>query len=207
MARGCDLTLSVDRRWGQPPAVPTAVVQRVVTEAGWTWRVLARFHDDPPPAAPPGPTEALWEHEVVEVFVVGADGTYLEIELGPRGHHLALGLTGPREVAWRARPLAVRTAVVGGWWAGEADVPAAWTPPAPHRVAAFAIHGTGAARTYWTSCPLAGATPDFHQPDAFPPAEAAIPRRDDVALRRAAGALEAADALTALARVGPTDAG
>ena len=52
--------------------------------------------DPPPPALPPGPAQALWDHEgaqpvrcsgpigaVFEVFFLAPDGKYLEVELAP----------------------------------------------------------------------------------------------------------------------------
>ena len=51
--------------------------------------VDAPAHGDPPPCtpeggpAPVGATWALWDHEVVELFVLGADDHYTELELGP----------------------------------------------------------------------------------------------------------------------------
>ena len=67
--------------------------------------VDAPWHGDPAPIGPAGPTWALWEHEVVELFVLGSNGHYLELELGPHGHHLVLQLSGRRQVAARELPL------------------------------------------------------------------------------------------------------
>lgn len=148
-------------------------------------RVDAPFHDDPPPAGPPGPTDRLWEHEVVELFLAGVDSgrgvAYTEVELSPHGHHLVLRLEGVRRVVEQGLPLRYRCSVapaaggVGGGhrWSGEALLPLRLLPPRPpgrtaFGVNAFAIHGSGAARRHLAAYPLPGERPDFHQPERFP---------------------------------------
>ncbi len=125
----------------------------------------APFFDDPPPPGPPGVTDGLWEHEVVELFVVGQGG-YLEVELGPHGHQLTLRLTGVRQAAEERPELAYAARIDGGRWAGEARIPAALLPAGPHRLNAFAIHGRPRRYLAWAAMP--GSVPDFHQPERFP---------------------------------------
>ena len=56
-------------------------------------RVHAPHYGSPPPPTDPiGPTDRLWEHEVVELFIFGAHDRYTEIEMSPSGHHLVLQL-------------------------------------------------------------------------------------------------------------------
>lgn len=145
--------------------------------------VDACFRDDPPPDAPPGPTPRLWTHEVVELFVAGGAGgvadadepdrpPYTEIELGPHGHYLVLRFRGARRpLAEVDETLAIdyRSAVDGRRWRGRAVVPLDLLPPAPHRAAAFAIHGPAADRRHLAAHPLPGAAPDFHRPELFRP--------------------------------------
>lgn len=133
-----------------------------------TWRlsVDAVFHGDPPPGAPPGPTDRLWEHEVVELFLVGEGERYTEIELGPHGHHLVLQLEGVRNVVRSLLPITYTTRIEGGRWWGEAQVDASLIPP-PRRWNAYAIHGRGARRTYCAAVPVPGAQPDFHRLGCF----------------------------------------
>lgn len=134
---------------------------------GLVLTVVAPAHGDPPPAAEAGPTWGLWEHEVVELFIVGADGRYTEIELGPHGHHLVLRLSGVRQIVERELPLTFSARVHNGRWRGVAKIPRSLLPEGPHRVNAFALHGTGETRRYLCWTPLPGPKPDFHQPDRF----------------------------------------
>jgi hypothetical protein len=134
--------------------------------------VRAPLHGDPAPRAAPGPTEGLWDHEVVELFLSGppAEGAvpYLEIEIGPWGHHLVLSLRGVRNAVARGLPLRLRVVRHEGCWIAAAALDRGLLPPPPWRANAYAIHGVGAARRYLASAPLSGARPDFHQPDRFP---------------------------------------
>ena len=159
--------------------------------------VTAQFHGDPPPATPPAPggTWELWEHEVVELFLVampagdgegdgGAGGRprYTELELGPHGHHLLLGLDGVRDPSpERALPLgAYEARVEGARWTGRAALPwdsfparpssaASASSEEPLRVNAFAIHGVEAGRRYLAATPVPGPHPDFHRLECFQP--------------------------------------
>ena len=81
--------------------------------------VDAAFHGNPPPAGPPGPTDGLWEHEVVELFLVGAGERYLEVEVGPAGRFLVLQLHGARNAVARLLPADVRVARQGARWSAE----------------------------------------------------------------------------------------
>jgi len=92
--------LRICRRWNGTPIGPADHIDVAWTDQGAIieLRVTAPFYGDPPaPSAPIGPTDRLWEHEVVEVFIAGPDGRYTEIELAPSGHHLVLQLDGVRQ--------------------------------------------------------------------------------------------------------------
>jgi hypothetical protein len=124
---------------------------------------------DPPriPAAPPGSRVAdLWHYDVVELFLVGAGGGYLELELGAGGHFLILSFRAPRErcddhaglrpaIAHARGPSGWRAELLLGWDLVPADVTA---------LNAFAC----ARGRYLAHHPVPGAAPDFHQPRAYP---------------------------------------
>jgi len=131
--------------------------------------VDAPFHADPPPTGPAGPRPGLWEHEVVELFLLGDEQRYFELELGPHGHHLALCLAGVRNVRRMGMPLAFSARIAGARWSGRARVPLEWLPSGLSRVNAYAIDGLGPQRRYWAWQPGGHATPDFHRLELFAP--------------------------------------
>jgi hypothetical protein len=131
-------------------------------------RVDAPFHGDPAPAQLAGRLDRLWEHEVVELFLVGGEDRYLEIELGPHGHHLGLALAGARRIVDPAIGLEFRAVVSGRRWTGEARLAARDLPAGLSRWNAFAMHGVGDARRYLAARPVPGPQPDFHRIGLFP---------------------------------------
>ena len=169
------LELVVGSTWdGQPAdAGERAVLRLSLHGPHLQIEVDAPFHGDPAPSGPAGPTPKLWEHEVVELFVASAEPTpdapleYLEVELGPGGHHLVLQLRGIRKPVASELPIEFEASTRGGRWTGTATVPGELLPPQPWRMNAYAIHGTGAQRRYLAWQPVPGAHPDFHGPDRF----------------------------------------
>jgi len=133
-------------------------------------RVDAPWHGDPPPASAPGPTPRLWEHEVVELFLAGPADRYLEVELGPHGHHLVLWLDGVRRPTREAIPIDYVVARAGDRWTGRALLgPQVPLPDTPWRANAYAIHGVGDRRRWLAHAPVQGPQPDFHRLDRFVP--------------------------------------
>lgn len=159
------IALTVGHTWdGAPIGADEAVTLRLeLRQDALVIEVDAPFHGDPAPSAPAGPTWALWEHEVVELFLLGQGQRYLEIELGPRGHHLVLQLEGVRNIVARELPARFQARVSGGRWTGEAQVDRALLPEGPLRANAVAMHGQGEARRYLASAPMPGERPDFHR--------------------------------------------
>jgi hypothetical protein len=159
----------IDRTWDGDPAEPGEVA-RVCLEARKNHllaRIEAPHHGDPSPSGPPGSTERLWEHEVVELFLVGHRGDYLEVELGPHGHYLALKFRGERELLVQGLPLEYSASIVDRAWRGEARIPRTMLPEGLERGNAFAIHGTGM-RRHLAAHPTGGAAPDFHRIACYP---------------------------------------
>lgn len=167
------MNLRIDHTWDGRPAADHEVVTLAV-HLGATLRleVDAPWHGDPPPAGPPGPTDRLWEHEVVELFLVGPEGprrSYTEVELGPHGHHLVLRLEGVRRPVASQLPCALRTWRTGSRWRAEAEVARDLLPASIAAFNAYAIHGLGEGRRYLAHRPVPGPHPDFHRLEHFAP--------------------------------------
>lgn len=166
------MRLPIASTWDGRPIEPAERAEVVVTRelASLRLAIDAPLHGDPPPAGPPGPTAALWEHEVVELFVAGPDERYLEIEVGPHGHHLVLWLEGVRRPVMERLPLALDVRRAGARWRAVATTDARVPlPEAPWRVNAYAIYGVGDARRWLAHAPVPGERPDFHRLDRFVP--------------------------------------
>jgi len=126
-----------------------------------------RQHPARRPVAPPGTRVAnLWEYDVVECFLVGAGGRYLEVELGAAGHFLVLEFDAPRrranEHAGLAPPIAFREDAER--WHATLRLPLGLVPADLCALNAFAIAGGG----FFAHHPVPGQAPDFHQPQSFP---------------------------------------
>ncbi len=163
------LQLVVDRTWDGDPALPGERVQLDVrlTDEALAIEVSAPFHGDPAPPGPAGALDGLWEHEVVEIFVLGDGERYTEIELGPYGHHLVLQLDGVRNAVARCLPLTFAARQTGDRWLGRASLDRSWLPAGALRVNAYAIHGIGPERRYLAMTPVPGPHPDFHRIGVF----------------------------------------
>ena len=163
------LSLTIEHTWDGIPIDADEAVSVVVssTPSALLLEVEAPFHGDPAPEQPPGPVWKLWEHEVVEVFLLGADDEYLEIELGPRGHYLVLRLRGARNIIERNISLVSHTEIEGGRWRCRALLDPRHLPPDIDRVNCYAIHGRADDRRYLAWAPVPGDEPDFHRLDCF----------------------------------------
>lgn len=165
-------TLTIDHTWDGillGDAERARVHLRLTDSGDLEVFVDAPFYGDPPPAAAPGPTDKLWEHEVVEVFIAGDHDHYTELELGPHGHYLLIRLHGYRQE--HDRPLLaalnVFLDVAANRWTACALIAQHNLPTGAWRANAYAIHGQGEARRYLAAHPMGGPRPDFHRLDAF----------------------------------------
>jgi hypothetical protein len=166
---------SADERYALDLSVDDSTQELIV-------RVDAPFFDDPPPEAARGSVSNLYEYEVVELFLFGAGARYLEVELGPSGHYLALAFEGVRQ---RRRDVAVVydvPAIEDQRWRGKARIPPEALPPAASRVNAHAIHGR-APRRWLSAARAAGSRPDFHRVDAAIELEPGLARKLDRAYK------------------------
>lgn len=169
------MRIEIDKTWDGRAATPDerATVELSAAPGGLQFEIDAPWHGDPPPAHPVGSTPGLWDHEVVELFLLGRDERYLEIEVGPHGHHLGIRLEGVRQPVESGLPLACRVERQEARWRGTVTLPERWLPPGLERYNAYAIHGVGAARRYLAAHAPGGEQPDFHRLGAFaalPPA-------------------------------------
>ncbi len=164
------LRLEVKQCWDGAPASPA---QRAWVEwsasdgalhvaAGMPHQHPARIPDAPPGAR----VDGLWEFDVVECFFVGADGRYVELELGAGGHHLALAFASPRTPADDAPTPALEIVWTrdAARWRSQCVLPRDWLPEPIVAANAFAIGG-GA---FLAHHPTGGPRPDFHRPHAYP---------------------------------------
>ena len=162
----------INKEWdGTPlPQNDSIYIEIELQDDGLAFYASAKCYEDTPP-----PTESdsekgtweLWNYEVVELFFVGENGEYTEVEVGPHGHHLVLTLDAPRSIVEKEIPMLWRPIRSGDHWGGIGLLAYTWLPEKIVRFNAFAIHTTGGKRRYCCHTPLPGPQPDFHQPDRF----------------------------------------
>ncbi len=129
--------------------------------------VSAPLSDAPVPPFPAGRVENLWQYEVVEVFLLGGDARYLEVELGPCGHFWILELHGCRRQMADHLPLSHKWRHDNQRWEATVRLPAAMLPPGLFSYNVTCI--LGPARHHGSLVPLPGGRPDFHQLNQFKP--------------------------------------
>lgn len=137
-----------------------ATLDLTIEEDGLLLDLDAPFHGDPAPTS----SERLWEHEVVELMLLGENQRYLEVELSPHGHALVLMLAGERNIVHRDLAMHHHAAIDGARWRSRAHIPRLWLPEHTRRINAFSMHGERR-HLAWKS--PGGALPDFHRLEAF----------------------------------------
>lgn len=164
-------SITIERSWdGVVTRADAARLSLEFTEWELQIAIDAPFHGGAAPAAPAGSCPKLWEHEVVELFLLGSAEQYLELEFGPHGHYLMLRLAGVRRVQAEGMLLLDYSArIEAPRWTGRARLPLSWLPPGWSHFNAYSIDGTGAQRRYWARFPVPGAQPDFHRLGCFEP--------------------------------------
>jgi len=166
-------TLTIDTTWDGTPVPDGPQVQ--LRREGRHLRVdiTAQRYGADPVEGPPGRRWRLWEHEVVEVFIAGpgadTDTEYIELELAPTGHWLALRLRGTRNIVDDDLSVEAWATCHDDRWAGSLRLPLDTLPPGPLRVLATAAHGPAGSRRYLSHVPLPAPAPDFHQLHRFTP--------------------------------------
>ncbi|XP_063776421.1 UPF0462 protein C4orf33 homolog isoform X3 [Pseudophryne corroboree] len=148
----------IEHEWNSTPVShdPVTICLKP-SHGGLHMDVIAPFFNDPPaPSGPAGePFDGLWDYEVVEAFFLNSEKEhYLEVELGPHGHHLVLLLSQRRNI-WKAcLPLSFQASTTEVTWRGTALLPWEYFPPTVDRFNAYAIHGSGLKRTYEALYPV-----------------------------------------------------
>ncbi|XP_050972288.1 UPF0462 protein C4orf33 homolog [Labeo rohita] len=143
---------------------------------GLLMQVTATLINDPPaPAGPPGePFPGLSDYEVVESFFLNSNTEqYLEVVLCPHGQHLTLLFNGKHNAFMQQLPLSFKVNIENNIWKGEALIPWRYFPPGVNKMNSYAIHGSGAERSYEALYPVPredlveGQKPDFHRLEYF----------------------------------------
>jgi hypothetical protein len=180
--------LCIDQLWDGTPADERYALELSVDDSTHELIVSvdAPFFGDPPPLsqAANGSVANLYEYEVVELFLFGAGARYLEVELGPSGHYLALTFDGERQRRGDMTIVYDVPALEDLRWRSRARIPPEALPPAASRVNAHAIHGRSPRR--WLSAAAAagaGSRPDFHRFDAAIELEPELARKLDRAYK------------------------
>jgi hypothetical protein len=143
-----------------------ACMQVIWSEAGQTWvRWDAHWPKGPQPSFPPGQCWGLWEYPVIELFLVSAEGPYVELEFGPAGHWLALYLSDYRVRSRLLSPLDYRWWREGDRWKGSVSV----VLPSHQwrRGNAFLIFRNTDQREYCAARSTPGIKPDFHRFEGY----------------------------------------
>jgi hypothetical protein len=165
------LALDIRRYWNGAPCPDARLHGRVELAAeDEGLAIAASLPHQAAPQIPPAPRGArvadLWSYDVVECFLVGAGGRYLELELGAGAHFLVLSFAAPRELAdaHEALPLDLDFATDSRGWRSRVRLGWDLVPARLEALNAFVI----ASGAHLACVPVPGPQPDFHQPARFP---------------------------------------
>jgi hypothetical protein len=165
------LVLPIERYWdGAPCGLPHLHGRVELAAHDDGIELAASLPHQPEPRIPDAPRGArvpnLWEYDVVECFLAGARGEYLEVELGAGGHFLVLCFSAPRvrseEHEHLELPVDFRSDARG--WRSRVLLDWSLVPAPIEALNAFVIAG-GVHLAY---APLPGPAADFHAPSRFP---------------------------------------
>ena len=104
------------------------------------------------PGSPPGFTHGLWDYDVLEIFFARPNGSYLEIEIGPKGHWLIYEFSSYRKaIDKNPRLLTYAYTVKNLTWKGEFLVPEEWlkAPIMQCKVNFYQIRTTNKGKEYF----------------------------------------------------------
>lgn len=165
------LKLVIDKTWDGQEVKPDAWIEVIlgVRKDNLVVSIDAPYHDDAPPPYAPGSTPRLWAYEVVELFILGDNAEYIEMEFGPHGHYLVLSLKGTRNIRRSGITLSYGADIKGNRWTGLAQLPLSYLPIGKKKINAYGISGQDNDRRYLAWQPTYGARPDFHKLEMFKP--------------------------------------
>jgi hypothetical protein len=165
------LVLPVERYWdGAPCPLPHLHGRVELAARDDGIELVASLPHQPEPQIPDAPRGArvanLWEYDVVECFLVGAAGRYLEVELGAGGHFLVLSFSAPRvrSDAHEHLELPVDFSSDSRGWRARVLLDWSLVPAPIEALDAFVI----ARGVHLAYAPLPGPGPNFHVPARFP---------------------------------------
>ncbi len=121
---------------------------------------------------PDGPTEGLWRHTCMEVFVGGTPaGPYLEFNLAPDGQWAAYRFSGYRAgmtalTAIRPPRIELRLQSERLLLSADVELPEDLAAAPLHLGISAVVENTRGPLEYW-ALRHAGPKPDFHHPDGF----------------------------------------
>lgn len=165
----------IQKLWNGEPSPDERLWARVFLSqerAGLRVRVVSpMLHEQSIPDAPMGTrVDGLWNHDVVEIFLVGPGHRYLEIELGAGGHFLVLGFESIRRRSQAYEdfaPVVRYEKTHEKEWTSDVLIPWEMIPDNVRAVNMFAI----LSGQFLAFSPVPGEKPDYHQPDYFPSAQ------------------------------------
>lgn len=163
-------SLLVAQTWdGRALEAPAAQIDLEVGAHGLTVSFRSSLYGDPPPPLPAGRCPGLWDFEVVELFLLGSEEHYLELEWGPHGHWLVLRLHGARQLVDDRVHSQPSFWTLDESWGGRVDLDRSLLPPGLWAANAYAISGRGEERRFCAHAGAPGDAPDFHRLESFVP--------------------------------------
>ncbi len=174
--------VAIDTDWRGAPSGPETIARLAWSEDALFFSFDCAYEDLVVDASAATDTEhpELYRFDAVEVFLdpdLATPSTYVELEVGPRGHFLDIDVDRDRRprgvVAWSSG-MTVSTTVdaAARRYRIETRVPAAALgrprlAPAELRIGLYRLAGRADARRYLARFPTGTARPSFHVPERF----------------------------------------
>jgi hypothetical protein len=189
-----EIEVEINHVWGQSNRLDKPLARCFLrwTTQGLCFDIQACYFQSDPPTAPIGPLWKLWEWEVVELFIVGQEQHYLELEFSPHGHYLVLKLHTIRNIIQSLISLEYQSSLFPSsqfyyssinhhfmkksQWYGQAIIPFNLLPPPyintteeyDYHINMFMCYQHNNKKQYAFAYPLEGKQPNFHQIQKYP---------------------------------------